>query len=127
MLDRKRLRKLGAEAVEQLLEIEFDGGALGDGVDGLQLRGAALQHGVELGVLQTDGCLSGKEREQVHRLIVEKCGKVALAVEHANDLIAHHERDGKFRAGCWDIERYSAGPWSHPGNRRGVAPWRRFR
>ena len=106
----KRLRKLGAQAVEQFLEIQLDSGAFGDCVDRFQLSGTPLQHGVQLGILQTDGCLGGKKREQIHGLIVEKCGHVALAVEHANDLIAHHERDGEFRACRGDPSECSVGP-----------------
>ena len=42
-----------------------------------------------MGILQSDGGVRGKQGQQF---------AITRAVEHAHDLIAHHERNGQFRA-----------------------------
>src|ERR1039458_9707074 len=75
-----------------------------------------------MGILQSDGGVRGKQGQQFDGFVVETIDAITLAVEHAHDLIAHHERNGQFRArGLRGADRLG---WRHrqelfPGTRRG--------
>src|SRR5579863_8413854 len=101
------LNKL-ANSAEQIFKVENRGSLLGDGVDRLELPGALLLQRVEARVLQSNGRLGGKEREQIDGLRVEMVHVVALTIQHAHYFIPNHQGDSEFgtgRLGGTDIAR----------------------
>ena len=97
-----------ADAIEKLFQIQNCSGLLGDRVDGLQLERPLFLQGVQPRILQRDRRLSGEKREQIDGLGVEMVEVVALAIEHANYFVPHHQRNsdlGTSRLGGAQIAR----------------------
>src|ERR1700733_593774 len=97
MRDAESILYEAANGAQQFFQIQDRSGLLCDGVDRLQLPGALLLKRVEAGILQGDGGLRGKKSKKIDGFGVETVLVLALAIEHADDLIADHERDGQLR------------------------------
>ena len=75
---------------KQLFKVKHCGRLLGNGVDSLQLQGPSPFQRVQACVLQRHRSLSREKRQQINGFLVEMVDILALAVQHAHNLIAHH-------------------------------------
>ncbi len=94
----KSLLDHGTGARQQIFQFHDCRALLSDRIDCLQLpRALALQR-IEPGILQSQGRLSREQGEQLDGFVVKVIGLVALAIEHSDNFIAHHQGNRQFGA-----------------------------